>query len=85
MTRQTCHWHCGGCQGHFSSLAAFDRHRKGMECNIIVGPKGLQVWTEDGSCERVKGCWVEGKRDHWVEPVTIYQVYGSSYTGPKEE
>ncbi len=86
--KKTCVWHCGGCQSHFHSIAAFDSHRIGMVCSLEnVNKNGqplLQVYTETGSCDLMKGCRVEGKRDHWVEPVTIYQRYGHEYTGVRE-
>src|SRR3990167_6574888 len=82
--RQTCTSHCASCNRHFSGLGAFDRHRTEDGCadpeSVVyvmgkrAGERQLQIWTEDGSCDKVKGCWVDGKRDHFEEGVVIWQV-----------
>lgn len=82
--RQTCTDHCAGCDQHFHGLGAFDAHRVNDAC----GPAGdakfakgkregesiLQVWTDTGSCDKMPGCWKDGKLNHWDEGVTIWQM-----------
>lgn len=45
-----------------------------MRTGIRAGQPALQVWTHEGACEHVPGCWVNGHRDHYEQPVTIWQV-----------
>src|SRR5690349_7861614 len=81
--RQSCTDHCGVCDRHFSGLGAFDAHRKDGECLdpaavvFLSGPReglaALNVWTETGACDHVKGNWKDGKRLWWAEPVTVWQ------------
>jgi hypothetical protein len=83
--RRTCIDHCAGCGQHFHGLGAFDAHRKGGYCHdpleVLYGPDSkrsgqpvLQAWTTDGYCDKERGCWIDGKRDHYVEGVTIWQI-----------
>ena len=89
--RQTCTDHCSTCGRHFHGLGAFDAHRRENTCGApetALNTKGrlvLQVWTLDGYCQLTPGCWRDGKRDHWEHPVTIWQVYGSSWDGPHKD
>ena len=78
---QTCTDHCAGCNRHFHGLTAFDAHRRGGECqepSEIVGEKSgehtLRVWTDEGNCDKMRGCWHDGKRLHFETPVTIWQM-----------
>lgn len=79
--RQTCTDHCAGCGSHFHGLGAFEAHRREQRCLIpeaALTAKGqplLQVWTENGSCDKETGCWQDGKRVRYVEGVTIWQRY----------
>ena len=78
-SRQTCTAHCTTCNLHFHGVTAFDLHRQKFECvepQERVSPKGnplLQVWTEEGSCDLSDGCWENGKRVRFEEPITIWQ------------
>ncbi len=85
MSRQTCTDHCTGCGEHFHGLGAFDLHRRGGEClepMAVLGTEGtkregdhlLQIWTREGSCDKGRGCWDNGKRVRWDKPVTVWQV-----------
>jgi hypothetical protein len=87
--RQTCTDHASCCSQHFHGLAAFDAHRKDGVCRdaseVLYGPDSkrsgqpvLQSWTESGSCALEKGCYVDGKLDHYVEGVTIWQIAPSA-------
>ena len=88
--RQTCTDHCAGCGRHFHGLGAFDAHRREGECcdpEMVVGQRGkhegealLQVWTETGSCDKDAGCWKDGKRDHYVTPVVVWQRTGNDFS-----
>ena len=85
LVRQTCTDHCATCGGHFHGLGAFDAHRMQGACYAgflydLINTKGtrlLQVWTEEGYCDKEKGCWADGKRDHYSHPVTIWQTFKS--------
>ncbi len=87
--RQTCTDHCGGCNQHFHGLKAFDAHRLGMKCTPgaeAIGRKDqplLQAWTTNGWCSLQTGCRAEGHIVQWLNPVTIWQTYGTSYKGPR--
>lgn len=83
--RQTCTDHAACCGQHFHGLGAFDAHRKDGICydasEVVYGSNSkragepmLQAWTEIGSCDKERGCWVSGKRDHYVEGVTVWQM-----------
>lgn len=75
--RQTCTDHCSTCGQHFHGLKAFDIHQRNGMCSYQAGEPGRQaisVWTEDGSCSKVKGCWENGQLVRWEYPVTIWQM-----------
>lgn len=82
--RQTCTDHCAGCGRHFHGLGAFDQHRTDGFCadpaGVLIrsgkreGQPALQVWTDEGFCDKERGCWDDGRRVRYVTPVTIYQV-----------
>ena len=82
--RQTCTDHCVGCGSHFHGLGAFDVHRQGGKCHDPAtaavqsgkreGQPVLQAWTDDGWCDKMRGCWQDGKRVQWEHPVTVWQV-----------
>lgn len=76
--RTACQYHCCACGGHFSSLAAFDAHRRGepgaRHCDPDVansaGEAMLVPKTENGSCAMVypplgSGAVVYATRDWW--------------------
>ena len=81
--RQTCTDHCVACGFHFHSLGAFDAHRQDGKCcdpatavvqsGKRVGEPSLQAWTREGWCDKMVGCWQDGKRVRWEHPVTIWQ------------
>lgn len=77
--RKTCTDHCATCGEHFHGLGAFDAHRRDGYClppESAANKDGkllLQMWTEDGSCDHVKGNWKDGRRLRWAEPVVIWQ------------
>lgn len=84
--RHGCQSHCAACGQHFAGVTAFDAHRKGGYCNepseVLYGPDSkrpgqpvLQVWVADGSCDKMPGCWKDGKRVAYVESVTIWQMF----------
>jgi len=79
--KSTCTDHCSACGRHFHGLAAFDAHRVDSACidpSTAENSKGkslLQVWVTDGFCDKVAGCWVDGRYDHHVHPVTIWQTF----------
>ena len=82
--RQTCTDHATCRDRCFHGLKAFDLHRQGGECldpatvairnGARAGELALQVWTEEGYCDHLKGCWADGKRVKYEHPRTIYQV-----------
>lgn len=83
--RRTCTDHCATCDLHFHGLGAFDAHRRNGYCaepGEVLYPEGskregqpmLQVWTAQGSCEHMRGCWQDGRRVRWEEPVTVWQM-----------
>jgi len=82
--RQTCTDHCCGCGQHFHGLTAFDAHRVDGICReageVLYGAgkrQGqpiLQVWTDEGCCDKEAGCWSEGKRLRYAEGVSIWQI-----------
>lgn len=83
--RRTCTDHAVCCGQHFHGLAAFDAHRKDGICRdaseVLYGVNSkrygepvLQAWTASGSCALETGCYVDGKLDHYVEGVTIWQI-----------
>ncbi len=74
MNRQTCTDHAVCCDRHFHSLKSFDLHRRGMTCNDPATIPNLQIWTENGSCDKMPGCFVNGERVKYIEPVVIWQV-----------
>lgn len=86
MTRQSCHSHCADCGQHFVGIEAFDihiRNREHLVASVVTSLKDphkflLQAWTEQGSCDKEIGCWVNGKRVKRVEPVTIWQKIPSA-------
>jgi hypothetical protein len=65
--RRKCTYHCGACDRHFHSLAAFDLHRQGDHgsndpelgrhcCDPLDvldkdGCMRLELWTEQGFCD----------------------------------
>jgi hypothetical protein len=59
-----CTHHCRGCDGHFTSLRAFDRHRVDGEC----GDPDEMLVEVDGLCT----CKITG-RGH-LAPVTLYEL-----------
>jgi len=93
--RQTCTDHCAGCNQHFHGLGAFERHRQNGSCALggsAVASKGknvgqplLQAWTEQGWCALQSGSTRDGVIVNWHHPVPIWQVYGSSYSGPTND
>jgi len=34
----------------------------------------LQQWTPEGFCDKMRGCWEDGRRIRYEHPVTIWQV-----------
>ena len=90
--RQTCTWHCAGCDSHFHSVSAFEAHRQDgacvppIEARRRVGKRSgetlLQAWTEDGWCSLQTGCKKDGVVVNWLHPVTIYQREGEKWQGP---
>lgn len=82
--RQTCTDHATCCGQHFHGLGAFDAHRAGGICRDAgdvtyrtgkrTGENVLQVWTDDGYCDKMRGCWVDGKRVQHEHPVTVWQI-----------
>lgn len=77
--RKTCVWHCSTCGQHFHSVGAFDAHRlkgycvEGAEAVNLKGVKTLQPWTEAGACDLMPGCFENGRRVRYMEPVTVWQ------------
>lgn len=74
MARQSCKDHATCCDRHFSSLKAFDLHRPGSVCTDPAAITKLAIWTEEGSCKLMKGCYVNGKLVHYEEPVIIWSI-----------
>ena len=82
--RQTCTDHATCCGQHFHGLGAFDAHRAGGICRDAddatyrtgkrIGTSMLQSWTDDGYCDKLPGCWADGKRVKYEHPVTIWQI-----------
>jgi len=91
MSKLTCTSHCAGCDQHFHGVSAFDRHREDGACErgdrTVVqtgkhqGEPALQVWTADGHCDKMKGCWKDGRRLKYVHPVTIYNEVTNAALG----
>lgn len=81
MARTGCTNHCMGCQRHFSSLSGFDAHRKGGECHAPIElhkKNGEPLFTGiEGFCNKMPGCFVDGKHIKDVEPVVVWQGYVS--------
>ena len=78
-----CVAHCTSCQSHFTGLAPFDAHRVGGYCvdpsEPVFGDKSARAGQRilqaiDGRCDKLKGCWKDGKRDHYVEGVALWQM-----------
>lgn len=73
-----CIWHCAGCNAHFRSVDAFDRHRPGGECSPEpetlthekTGKPRLQKATETGTCALMHTS--KDMSDRY--PVTVWQV-----------
>ena len=79
MSRTTCTYHCrgypySGCDGHFSSLGAFDRHRTGpmhdRRCVDPVDDDRFEPLTGDGFCAHIR----PGPR----EGVTVWTLAGTA-------
>lgn len=53
--RTRCQYHCAGCHAHFTSLSAFDAHRRGdaneRYCVDPMDDKAFALKTEDGTCD----------------------------------
>ena len=83
--RPTCTWHCAACDRHFHSVNAFDAHRVDGECaepeTVLSKPSAqypggqpkLALWTAEGHCDKMPGCWIHGVYQHHVSPVEIWQ------------
>lgn len=81
--RTSCTHHCCACQGHFTSLAAFDAHRVGppddRRCDVDVedreGRALLVPKTENGTCLLQRpgqvGVVVWAGRDWWKAAQTF--------------
>lgn len=59
-----CSAHCRACDCHFTSTAAFDKHRRDGQCHDPATRKSLRVRTTDGRCDL--------QRPVPDGPVTIY-------------
>lgn len=84
MARVGCISHCGGCDRHFTGLTAFDAHRIGGECkepesakSLKSGRPLLQIASETGFCNKMPGCFHDGKHIKDVEPVVVWQSYST--------
>ena len=92
LPRQTCVWHCAGCESHFHSLRAFEAHRQDMRCvppSEATASKGtkagrflLSAWTDEGWCSLQTGCKRDGVVVNWLHPITIWQAAGHVWQGP---
>lgn len=87
MARTGCLNHCGGCGRHFTGLSAFDEHRKGGTCN---DPESMMKKNSEpafqsvtGFCNKMLGCFEDGKHIRDVEPVQIWQGYMNEATRTK--
>lgn len=74
-----CRYHCTGCDRHFTSLIAFDRHRKGRKCNkprTVVNDDGkrmLGVQTNRGVCRYTRNPDGPGLIER-LEDVTLWEA-----------
>jgi hypothetical protein len=81
MLRQTCTDHAACCGRHFNGIRAFDTHRRGGVCNDPTllyheaGTPVLQVWSNNGYCDKLPGCYRDGVRVRYEHPVTIWQTF----------
>ncbi len=79
MANQHCREHCAACDRHFHGVGAFDTHRRDFDCldpetaTTEKGNRLLQALTDEGDCDLMPGCWVDGKRVRLVYPVVIWQ------------
>jgi hypothetical protein len=71
VAMRTCTYHCrgypyGGCDTHFSSLDAFDRHRREGAC---LDPEDVGLESHGGRCDLQRPP-VDGLITIWAKPLT---------------
>jgi hypothetical protein len=62
--QSTCRYHCRSCGGHFTSLEAFDAHRRSYEC----------VWPNDSGQVEIPNGVCKIADDQALEGVSIYST-----------
>jgi hypothetical protein len=78
-----CVAHCTSCQAHFTGTSSFDAHRASGECqepgSVYFGATSRRAGQPIlqaivGRCDKLPGCWVNGKLMKRVEPVDLWQM-----------
>jgi hypothetical protein len=82
MARTGCTNHCMGCGRHFTGLSLFDTHRKDGACRdpeTVKTKTGEPVFqsVDDGFCNKLPGCYIDGRHVKDAEPVVVWQGHVS--------